>query len=199
MHDLNKFLDLYGRSDFIRIMEITAPQTEGVFIRRLYEEIGVIIKTLESGRKERFDDSEDRLSVEIVNCLKSAGYISMKDPTQGGHVDILVEPKNNNKMKWYGEAKIWHGVEYLNKGINQLLSRYASGSEKNIGFLVYFKEGNMIAKMGDWFSYLIKQPDVDAGKSRVIDEKSFVTTHHHSTGTTIEVQHFSVNIHWNPI
>lgn len=199
MHDLRLFVELYGQSDLLRILEIKAPKSVDVFIRRLYEEMEIIIRSLEGGRKERHDDSEDRLSIEIVNCLRSAGYYSEKDPTHGGHVDILVAPERNRSMKWYGEAKIWNGVTYLNGGIDQLLSRYASGRDRQLGFLVYFKEKNLISKMKTWLTHVDGMPDVYPNKSNVIDDYSFTSTHRHSTGATIEVRHFAINIDWDPI
>ena len=102
-------------------------------------------------------------------------------------------------MKWYGEAKIWNGVTYLQKGINQLLTRYASGREKNLGFLVYFRFPGMTGKMSEWLSHLNLQSDVDSHNSIITNEFIFSTTHLHSAGTKIEVKHFAINVHWNPI
>jgi hypothetical protein len=198
MHNLEHFTQLYGVHDFLRIIEIKAPKSEEVYIRRMYEELGLIIKMIEAGRKERSDDDEDRLSVEIVNCLNSAGYFCQKDPTHGGHVDFLVIPERNKNFKWYGEAKIWDGVTYLSKGISQLISRYASGREKNLGFLIYFKSDSLVSKMTGWLDHLKAGGQIDSSKTKEIDEFSFTTSHPHSSGTNIEIRHLAVNIHWNP-
>lgn len=198
-HDLKKFTDLYGMSSLIRMMEIKAPKSEEVFIRRLYKELDEIIISVERGRKERCEDEENRLSSEIVNCLKSAGYHSENDPMQGGHVDFLVEPEQNRTLKWYGEAKIWHGPKYLNDGITQLLSRYASGRQGYLGFVVYFKTDDMVGKMSEWSSHLTKQADVLSIEDSTSTSKfSFCSTHKHSTGSQIKIQHLAVNVHWNP-
>lgn len=196
--DFQSFLDNYGADDFKRQIEISAPMNEEVFITRLYEEIEAIIKLIESAPKERSVDGEDRLSVELVSNLNSAGYFSIKDPTQGGHVDILVQPKKSRKFKWYGEAKIWNGVKYLNGGMDQLLSRYATGKEPNLGFLVYFKTDNLVHKMKEWKTHLNTRIEVDQSLNQDIDHFSFYTVHNHSAGSKIKIRHFSLNIYWNP-
>ncbi len=198
MHNLESFITAYGIDEFRRTMEIHAPETASIFIERLHTEIEAIVTELESARKERSNDSEDRLSVEIVNCLKSAGYFAEKDPTHGGHVDFLVSPKTKRAMKWYGEAKIWSSVGYLEGGIDQLLGRYASGRERFLGFFIYFKSRDIAGIMNRWLAHLNGLTSVIGGKSRVIDELSFITCHKHDAGTEIQVRHFAVNIYWNP-
>lgn len=198
MQNLNTYIELYGEDEVKRMMEISSPISLEVFLARLYFELGLIIQDLEAGRKERGEDGEDRLSIEIVACLKSAGYLAIKDPTHGGHVDIFVSPKRKPEFKWYAEAKIWGGVEYLEKGMTQLLSRYATGREKNLGFLVYFKEANLVAKMQKWKEFLEASDSVDASASKSVDEFTFCTAHHHDSGSLVEVRHMSVNIYWNP-
>ncbi len=198
-HDCTRFLALYGSNEFFRTMEINAPESEEIFIRRLYIELNEIISGLERNRKVRCKDEENRLSAEIVNCLTSVGYHSENDPMQGGHVDFLVEPKHKRTLKWYGEAKIWHGPKYLNDGITQLLSRYASGRQGYLGFVVYFKTDDMVGKMSEWSSHLTKQADVLSIEDSTSTSKfSFCSTHKHSTGSQIKIQHLAVNVHWNP-
>ena len=51
MHNLDTYIQLYGEVDFIRIVEITSPLTLDDFIRRLYQEIVLIIQNIESGRR----------------------------------------------------------------------------------------------------------------------------------------------------
>ncbi|UDM18396.1 hypothetical protein [Vogesella sp. XCS3] len=195
-HDLEDFLSLYGAVDLIRTMEIIAPETEEVFITRLYKELDEIIVSLEAGKKERSEDGEDRLSIEIVSCLQRSGYVAMKDPTQGGHVDMLVQPKQRSAMKWYGEAKIWDGVAYLQSGMDQLLDRYATGRQIYLGFLVYFKEQGIVTKMKKWFEHLSLLPKTYCCKCEPITDFSFSSTHPHSSGSKILVRHFSVNVEW---
>lgn len=197
MSDFQPFLQSYGENEFVRVTQIVAPVTEQIFLSRLYEELDAIISSIEASPKEHSNDSEDRLSIEIVNMLKSARYTATKDPTHGGHVDIYVEPKSG-KFKWYGEAKIWNGVNYLDGGMNQLLTRYASGKELNLGFLVYFKADNLVKKMSDWKEHLNSKLDVNKDLTEEINNFSFYTVHKHTTGSDIKVRHFSINIYWNP-
>ncbi|BBH12952.1 hypothetical protein [Chromobacterium haemolyticum] len=197
MSSFDDFARLYGEVPFRRTLEIIAPANYDTFVSRLYEELGCIIQNLESAPKERSKDLEDRLSLEIVNCLKSAGYISEKDPTHGGHVDILVYPVQKKDMKWYAEAKIWGGVEYLNGGMDQLLTRYASGRHPSLGFIVYFKNGEIIDSMSKWAVCLKDRSDFQE-KDESEDGFTFSTMHNHASGKNIMVRHFAVNLNWSP-
>lgn len=48
---LNDFIESYGCSDLMRLLEIQAPPSQEVFVRRLYKEIGDMIRDLEASRK----------------------------------------------------------------------------------------------------------------------------------------------------
>lgn len=196
--DLDHFIELYGQSDLLRLAEILGPLTEDVFVNRLYMEIEKIVKTIEEGRKERSKDGENRLTLELVTSLRQTGYLADNDPTHGGHVDLLVRPKNKPEMKWYGEAKIWDGVEYLHGGITQLITRYASGRERRLGFLVYFRCDSLMSKMGDWQEHLEHDSETYKDDFFKIDDYSFVSSHQHSSGSKIFVRHFAININWKP-
>ena len=197
-HNLDQFVKLYGYQEFIRLAEIQGPLSQDAFVDRLHIELDKIIKSLEEAPKDRVSDKEDRLTHEIVVSLRAAGYLADKDPMHGGHVDFLVRPREKPEMKWYGEAKIWHGVEYLDGGMRQLLSRYASGRERQLGFLVYFPCDALIPKMGEWHDYLKAKADHHMPDFSKVDDYSFISSHPHSSGAKIFVRHFAVNIHWRP-
>lgn len=195
-HNLLEFTNLYGTKDLLRTMEITAPANHEIFINRLNVEIAAIIRQIESGPKERGQDSEDRLTMELVSCLSSAGYIAVKDPTQGGHVDLSVSPRQNQSMRWIGEAKIWRGVTYLMEGMAQLLTRYATGRDPDMGFLVYIKQKNAAGLMTEWGEHVTNHPVCCALNAMPIDAFSFDSQHDHQSGVKVNVRHFGINIYW---
>lgn len=194
--NVSEFAELYGYSELIRTMQIQAPVDHDAFISRLHQELGRIIQLIESGPKERAADGEDRLTMELVSCLTSAGYIAVKDPTQGGHVDVLVTPKQNQSMRWIGEAKIWNGVEYLHGGMEQLLTRYATGREKHLGFIIYIKKAKAAKLILKWRGYVKGLPVCYARSTECIDQFSFSSNHVHQSGIEVTVRHFGINIFW---
>lgn len=199
MKGYREFKNNYGEASLKRLFEIEGPVSHDVFVSRLYSELDKIISDLEAGRKERMKDGEDRLSLEIVTCLRAAGYHAVKDPTQGGHVDVLVSPKNKREYKWYGEAKIWHGIKSnIEPGLGQLLERYASGRDSHLGVLVYFQTAGACTHLKEWQEHLCTVRPLGAIGVTDIGPFVFDSDHDHASGARIKVRHFAVNVHWNP-
>lgn len=198
MANLDEFIELYGKADLLRVAEIKAPKDYDSFINRLYIEIGDVISGMESARKERTEDGEDRISVEIVQNMKARGYIAFKDPTHGGHVDIFVQPERKQEFTWFAEAKIWRGSIKLKGGLEQLLNRYASGRQKNIGLLVYFKCPELTIKLNEWRSFISDNGLCQFKNNNLINDFSFETTHKQQAGTEVVVRHMGINLCWSP-
>ena len=195
---LDAFINLYGVDKFNRLMEVCAPLSQDVFVSRLYREIEEMVEALESARKERKDDSEDRLSSEIVLNLRARGYSAFKDPTQGGHVDIYVRAKDQDKFTWYAEAKIWNGPVYVEGGLGQLLQRYATGRHPDLGLFIYFKDRGIVNKLRDWSAHLELNRLEGLDKIYPVNDFCFDSTHFHASGADIKIRHFGVNVFWRP-
>jgi hypothetical protein len=119
------------------------------FLKCFYSDLDQIIDIIQENRELRQDDSEDRLTIEIVGHLKMLSYNASHDAKIGGHVDIFVQKKS---FKWLGEAKIYGGPAYLWQGFQQLCTRYSTGdvNQNNGGIVIYFKYGNARNFMQEW-------------------------------------------------
>lgn len=105
------------------------------FIEQLYSDIDESIYDMQAGRELRQNDSEDRLSADIILALKRQGYSAVPDGKTGGHVDISVKLGD---FSWIGEAK---KDGNFHEGFLQLTTRYvpASGDySHNQGGLIFY-------------------------------------------------------------
>lgn len=71
------------------------------------------------------EQSEDELSVTIVEQLRFYKIEATHDTQTGGHCDIHVLGKDH--FLWIGEAKIHKDYKWLEDGFQQLSTRYATG------------------------------------------------------------------------
>jgi len=109
------------------------------FIRVLYEDIDKVIAQIQENPELRQNDTEDRLTIDIVNQLHILGYNASHDTKIGGHVDITVR---KNGFLWLGEAKIYRDNTYLWEGFTQLTTRYSIGdsNQEHGGLLIYIRD-----------------------------------------------------------
>lgn len=195
---LEEFEKSFSHEELRELFEVRSPKDYEIFIRRLYQTLEAILIKMEESPKERNHDSEDRISVEIVLALSRSGYVATKDPTQGGHVDIHVAPPKKPEMKWYGEAKIWDGPGSIEKGLTQLLSRYATGRQSQLGIFIYFQKKGVVTKLLDWQEHLRINRPQDLIQVTPITDFILESNHIHKSGAQITVRHFGVNLDWSP-
>lgn len=196
---LEHFVADFGTEYLLRKCEIQAPPNEATFIHRLYEALQEIVIDLESAPKERHKDDEDRISVEIVLALRGHGFSATKDTTQGGHVDIHVSAIRKPQMRWYGEAKIWKGPKYLRGGLNQLLLRYATGRQTDLGLLIYFQKPGIVTRLREWKRALHSSANqIQLKHTNVLNNFTLESEHLHKSGATVRVRHIGINLDWSP-
>lgn len=111
------------------------------FIGQLYDDIDDLIYDMQAGRELRQNDSEDRLSADILGGLSRHGYIAVPDGKTGGHVDMSVKLGD---FAWIGEAK---KDGNFHEGFLQLTTRYVPAS------------GNYSHNQGGLIFYLVQTPD----------------------------------------
>lgn len=119
------------------------------FIEQLYADIDESIYELQASRELRQNDSEDRISLDILVGLKRHGYHATHDSKTGGHIDLSVRMGSHS---WIGEAK---KDGNFHEGFLQLTSRYvqASGnySHDQGGLLFYMvKTADALGKLNTW-------------------------------------------------
>jgi len=119
------------------------------FIEQLYADIDDSIYELQASRELRQNDSEDRITLDILVGLKRHGYNATHDSKTGGHVDLSVRMGPHS---WIGEAK---KDGNFHEGFLQLTSRYvqASGNyaHDHGGLLFYMvKTSDALGKLISW-------------------------------------------------
>lgn len=119
------------------------------FMEQLYSDLDRAIQWLQQGPELRQNDTEVRLSAEILGQLRMVGYAATAETISGGHVDMSV---SFGAHSWIGEAKKDSKFE---EGLKQLTTRYrpASGNfSHNEGGLIFYlvKHDNALGRLNAW-------------------------------------------------
>lgn len=197
-----KLKELKGLAGYIPclkgLLNLALVKTYDEFITTLYDDIDEFIGYLEDSRRVTQQDSEDRMTNQIVSNFKTRGYYASHETQVGGHCDILVEHLD---FRWIGEAKIHSNYAYLDKGFQQLTTRYTTGkaNQNHGGLLVYIKKKNALSIMNRW------EKEIKSRNSGVTTYKddcknlSFFSKHIHETsGNEYITKHLPVLLHFDP-
>ena len=197
---LQRHIDEFGSEGVIKAFYKLKINNYEEFIKTLYGHLDRILSDLEEGANLRHKDSEDRLTIEIINCLRQHPFDEVNhDPNYNGHADIVVKFKD---YKWIGEAKIHSSYDWLKKGLSQILKRYTTGTEKQVGLIIFIRNKNAKKVMDDWRGHLEKEKLHDFVCSNE-DERNrpytFESTHiHHRSGLQVLTRHMGCSIYFNP-
>ena len=173
---------------------------EDDLIRNLYKDIDKVISQIQENPGVRQQDNEDRLTIEIVDQLRSLGHEASHDTKIGGHADIVVR---KNDFLWLGEAKIYQHNNNLWEGFLQLLTRYSTGdfNQENGGLLIYIRgQKDASSIMQKWQKYLLEQslPELSVRPCKM-RRLAFISTHkHEKSGQPFHVRHIPVMLHSDP-
>ena len=169
-------------------------------IRNLYKDIDKVISQIQENPGVRQQDNEDRLTIEIVDQLRSLGHEASHDTKIGGHADIVVR---KNDFLWLGEAKIYKDNNNLWEGFQQLLTRYSTGdsNQENSGLLIYIRaQKDASSIMQKWQKYLLGQslPELSVRPCKM-RRLAFISTHKHErSGQPFHVRHIPVMLLFDP-
>ena len=178
--------------------DLLVAETDAEFDAAFDNWLVVAISRLESSSNEFRDLGEDAIS-SILSGYLSTGEVSVTRETHSnGHVDLTIKLVNSavNRTK-LGEAKIWSGSSYHTKGLGQLLNRYSTGRECR-GFVISYVKNQDIKSL---FEKLRKYIDTEKpfdlqGVCNDHNIKwSFLSSHKHSSGETVEVCHVGCNMY----
>jgi hypothetical protein len=171
--------------------------TEEEFDEALEKHISESIQWVEHNANALHNDSEDSLSTTL------AGHMSIKqlldatrEENSRGHVDITIKIISTSRRR-LGEAKIYHGYIYHEKGMEQLVGRYSTGRERTGYMFCYVKDPDIKNKMATLQAECdTHRPceQVQAGGPH-IGKWAFETLHGHASGEQLRVVHFGVNLH----
>lgn len=194
---IEKIIERRGNEWLLRSIEICCPPDGEAFISRLYLELSSIIRDIEQSAQYRQNDSEDRITVDIVHMLHRAGYDASHDTDSRGHIDLRVK---SGTFIWLGEAKIHRDYNWLLDGLKQLHTRYSTGREDGSGLLIYIKGSNAKAVMDEWRKRLEAGNECNLKETSDDSEKlTFWSLHQHEgSGLDITTKHIGVSLYYNP-
>lgn len=178
-------------------------KTYGEFVSTLLLDVDDGIAQLETNPELRQKDSEDRLTIDLVNHLRTKSYNATHESKQGGKIDLLVENIDKGFI-WRCEAKIHSSYEYLFEGFQQLCTRYNRGTPKSNhgGFISYVRVADCARVMRTWQS---KLPEFLGAPIEIVPcpsdrrDLSFISTHTAvDSGLPYTVRHMGVALHFDP-
>ncbi|GIK35877.1 MAG: hypothetical protein AMXMBFR45_01710 [Gammaproteobacteria bacterium] len=153
---------------------------------------------LESNKKNLEKLDEEGLSAVFAMALTIPGLTVSQETNSNGHVDLTIEATYCFPMrKKLGEAKIYDGPVYHEKGLQQLVTRYSTGRECRGLMIVYVRKANiadLVVKLRKHMDS--KLPLLQQGATQDYTLKwSFLSTHKHSCGDDLQVSHILCNLH----
>ena len=103
---------------------------------------------------------------------------------------------------WLAEAKKHSSYSWLDKGFQQLATRYSTGvkGQDHGEVLVYCYNSDAKAMLGNWRKELEERnPEVKAEDSPCGNPLLFCSKHKHSSsGLDFYVRHKAIALHWDP-
>lgn len=176
---------------------ISAPD-EAEFEKAFDAILGQAVSKLEENKNDFQSLTENGLSAALSMALSMPGISATRETNSNGHVDITIVADHCSPIrKKLGEAKIYDGPEYHLSGLQQLLGRYTTGREGRGMLIIYFRKNNITG----FVKKLRERMDADLPCSQqgpTIDHQikwSFLSSHAHSSGETLEVGHIGCNLY----
>lgn len=171
--------------------------TDEEFDDALEKHISESIRWLEDNANALHKNSEDSLSTTLVGhmSIKQLLYATREENSRG-HVDITIKVISTSRKR-LGEAKIYGGYAYHEKGIKQLVDRYSTGRERSGYMFCYVKDPDIKDKMNTLLAECDHhRPCEQAHLGGLHFSKwSFETLHGHASGEQLRVVHFGINLH----
>ncbi|MFA6062932.1 MAG: hypothetical protein WC736_10055 [Gallionella sp.] len=186
--------------EIANLLDIRFADTYEKFVDCIYQTLDGALAFIEENPQLRKNDSEDRLTIEIVGLLRQSGLDASHDSMHGGHSDIVVKRAS---YSWLAEAKIHSSYPYLFQGFNQLTTRYANGSKNNNKgcLLMYIRQKNAAVVVNKWKEHLTNKKLTAFNISNCSQRGAhgFYSTHNHTgSGCHFEVRHIGVLLHHDP-
>jgi hypothetical protein len=155
---------------------------------------------LEQNKHKKQGLGEDAITLEVCSMLKMAGFQAAHDDEVGGHCDIVV--KGKELFLWLAEAKEHSDYAWLDKGFQQLSTRYSTGvkGQDHGEVLIYCYNQNAKAMLRKWREELeARNAGVTTKESTCGSPLLFCSTHQHAaSGLDFHVRHKAVTLYWDP-
>lgn len=167
------------------------------FVDFLYQDLDRAIYALQAGRELLQEDSEDRLTADLMRQIRQLGYLATHDGKTGGHIDLSV---SLGRYTWIGEAK---KDGNFHEGFLQLTTRYvpASGDySHNAGGLLFYmvETKDALGKLERWIEELRVKAAVECEMCKE-NALAFYSNHKlEGPGTMFRVRTMGVSLYHRP-
>lgn len=178
-------------------LDLFTAKTEEEFERAFLPILERAVAGLEANKTNFVNLDEVGLSGVLALALSIPGLTVTQETHSNGHVDLTITADHCvPSRRKLGEAKIYRGIEYHLKGLEQLLGRYTTGRE-GMGLLIeYFRNKNIAMlvrklreKMDEEHPCQQQGETTDHGL-----QWSFLSVHTHSSGENLSVGHIGCNL-----
>jgi hypothetical protein len=170
--------------------------TEEEFCEAVGTAVRNCLQKLEDRRKLLAQAGEVELSTDLADLLTCAGLQTTAEAHVNGHVDLVINHIEAGRYRMLGECKLDRGPKHHCDGTAQVLG-YCSGAEKRAICIGFCKQPNVQGRMKETRRHF----EEDAACHAVAETRdhhlpwSFLGTHRHVSGATVEVLHISCNLH----
>jgi hypothetical protein len=198
--DLDTLLALF---DYLKAshpghLKILLSQTDEEFDAGLEEVFEGAADHLEKNANHFEQDGEEKLSAVFIAYLNRPGLRALQEAHSNGHVDITIEAERVPPIRRrLGEAKIYDGPAVHVGGLEQLISRYATGRE-GMGVVIEYVTKPKIKDLVTKIRAHLDSTKPCSQESESKDHRirwAFTTDHQHSSGETFRVLHLNCNLH----
>jgi hypothetical protein len=181
-------------------LEYALAQDHDARLRAVQKGVDFACNELEQHKHKKGEFGEDALTLEVCSMLKMLGFQAAHDDDVGGHCDIVI--KGDESFLWLAEAKKHSDYAWLDKGFQQLATRYSTGvkGQDNGEVLIYCFSKNAAAMLKKWRQELeARNVDVKTTDTACGNPLLFCSTHQHSaSGLDFHVRHKAVALYWDP-
>ncbi|MBP2568816.1 hypothetical protein J2766_005427 [Agrobacterium tumefaciens] len=175
-------------------------QTHEARLKAVRKAVDFACNKLVKHRDKKQDDTEDGLTIQICDMLTSSGIDATHNASIGGHCDIVVKEKDD--FLWLAEAKKHNDYAWLDKGFQQLATRYSTGNpgQDHGDILIYCFAMDAKKMLGKWEEELkSRNSTVKTSACASGDPLSFDSVHKHDTsGLDFFTRHKVISMFWDP-
>jgi len=175
-------------------------QSHKARVKAIQQLVDFACNSLVENKNKMQGDDEDKLTIQVCNMLYYAGVQAIHEAAVGGHCDLVVRGKDG--FLWLAEAKKHSSYDWLNKGFQQLSTRYSTciPGQDHGELLIYCFTQDAKSVLSNWKKYLTEQnKSVSVSEGTNQDPLSFNSKHKHiGSGLLFYVRHKIVALYWEP-
>lgn len=200
VNELSKLRLLVAGTEMETGIDFVLAQNHEARVKAVQRSVDFACGKLVKHREKKQGDDEDGLTVQICDMLTSSGIKATHNASVGGHCDIVVEEKDD--FLWLAEAKKHSDYAWLDKGFQQLSTRYSTGNpgQDHGEVLIYCFVQDAKAMLDKWKGELVsRNHSVSVDESETDKPLSFQSRHKHEcSGLEFRVRHKVVSLYWKP-